>query len=107
MRFLFSLLIVLSLLIAPAIARASDVCVSKNCETSISSKKEIASKSQPDSKKPFKADHCCACGGSHVVFQVSLSVANNIEHLQEKPLFRTAVLSGIGPQSPLEPPRTI
>ncbi|TAH37803.1 MAG: hypothetical protein EYC62_00815 [Alphaproteobacteria bacterium] len=109
MRFLFSFLIVLSLLIAPAMAQAADSCFSANCSVSVdvSKNKETASKSQPDSKKTVKADHCCACGGCHTIFSAFLSGANGVEHSQQQPMMAAASLAGLGPQSPLEPPRTI
>jgi len=106
MRFLFSLLIIFALLIVPAMAQASDSCFSKNCTVSVDGDNDTASKSQSDTKS-VKADHCCACAGCYTFFHASLQGTSGIEQLQEKPLLTTASLSGLGPQSPLEPPRTI
>lgn len=104
---MFSFLIVLSLFIAPTMAQASDSCFGKSCETPIPASKDTISKSQSDTNKPVKADHCCACGGCHIVFHASFTGSNSIEQPQEKPLLKTAFLSGLGPQSLLEPPRII
>ena len=102
MRFVFSLAIVLSLLVAPLMAQAAGFCDSADC-ISFGMDKE-ANKSKPDSKSSAKVDHCCV--HSHAMTDVPLLNTGNIELVSQKlPLLKDAAHHGHDVDGLLRPPQ--
>lgn len=62
MRFMLSLIVVLSLLAMPLAAQAADLCGVKNCVAfDVDCEKNTPSQSQDNAKADAKGDHCTHC----------------------------------------------
>lgn len=102
MRFVFSLIIVLSLLVAPLVAQAAGFCDSAGC-ISLSVDKD-ANKSKPDSKSSAKVDHCCV--HSHAMTDVPLLNTGKMELASQKlPHLKDAAHHGHDVDGLLRPPQ--
>ncbi len=104
MKFLFSLLVVLSLLAAPFVAQAAGICDSQGC-VSFSVDKDAASAPQSDSKSTAAVDHCCT--NCHVISGISFTDMGeaDISALTKLPVLKDSVLRGHDPQGLLRPPQ--
>ena len=105
MKFLLSLIVVLSLLVAPFVAQAAAFCDEHHCASSLKAEDGTSSKSQPDGGKMAQADDCCVHCHSVSVTLVTGGADKDFSKVYKVAFLNSAVLSGQDPQGLLRPPQ--
>lgn len=103
MRFILSLIVVLSLLVAPFVAQASMLCQDQHCASSVSVYKSAPDKT--DSKSIAEADHCAAHCQSAYSGPVAQGGFLDLSESYKVAFFNADTLVGQEPSSLLRPPQ--